>query len=232
METLPGGYTLELPEGVFPLSTDSMALAHFCAPKPNARILDLGSGGGTLGLLLCAARESCRVTGVELSLTAHNAALENIRANDLSDRMESICADAARVPSLFPQGCFSCCVSNPPYFSAGEGSARNAPARQRERLSMQALMGSAAWALKFGGDFFLVHRPECLGEIIAQGAKFRLEAKRLRLLRHRENGPVSLILVQLRKGGKPGLHWEDISLYDASGRPTASFLEIYHLQED
>lgn len=232
METLPGGYTLELPEGVFPLSTDSMALAHFCAPKAGARILDLGSGGGTLGLLLCAAWESCHVTGVELSRTAHNAALENIRANDLSGRMESICADAARVPSLFPPGSFSCCVSNPPYFSGGEGSARNPLARQREQLSMEALMSSAAWALKFGGDFFLVHRPECLGEIIAQGAKFRLEAKRLRLLRHREGGPVSLILVQLRKGGKPGLHWEEIFLYDASGSPTASFREIYHIQED
>ncbi len=231
MEHLPGGFTLELPEGVFPLSTDSMALAHFCAGRSRGRILDLGSGGGTLGVLLCAQHPDCHVTGVELSEDAHRAALGNIQSNGLNCRMESICADAAQVPSLFPPGSFSCCVSNPPYFSGGPGSTRNPEARQRERLSMAALMRSAAWALKYGGDFFLVHRPEALGEIIAQGSKFGLEAKRLRLLRHWECGPVSLVLVQLRKGAKPGLSWEEIALYDDAGDPTPVYQEIYHIQE-
>ncbi len=231
MEILPGGFTLELPEGVFPLSTDTMALAHFCAPRSGDKILDLGSGGGTLGMLLCSSCPDCHVTGVEISDSAHRAALGNIQANGLSCRMESICADAAQVPSLFPPGSFSCCVSNPPYFSGGPGSVRNPEARQREHLSMTALMRSAAWALKYGGSLFLVHRPESLGEIIAQGGKAGLEAKRLRLLRHREGGPVSMILVMLRKGGKPGLKWEEISLYDSSGSPTGSYREIYHIQE-
>ena len=65
MEQLPNGFTLNLPEGAFPLSTDSMVLSHFVRLPKNARVLDLGSGCGTLGLLLCAVNESCRVTGVE-----------------------------------------------------------------------------------------------------------------------------------------------------------------------
>ncbi len=231
MEALPGGFTLDLPEGVFPLSTDSMALAHFCAPKSGEIILDLGSGGGTLGMLLCASCYDCHITGVEISEASHRAALDNIRRNGLMGRMESICADASQVPSLFVPGSFSCCVSNPPYFSGGPGCARNPGARQRESLSMASLMSSAAWALKYGGDFFLVHRPEALGEIIVQGGKAELEIKRLRLLRHREGGAVTLILAQLRKGAKPGLKWEEISLYDASGNPTESYREIYHIQE-
>ena len=54
MEQLPNGITLNLPEGAFPLSTDSMVLSHFVRLPKNARVLDLGSGCGTLGLLLCA----------------------------------------------------------------------------------------------------------------------------------------------------------------------------------
>ena len=50
METLPNGFTLEIPQGVFPLSTDSMVLSAFVRLPKNARILDLGSGCGTLGL--------------------------------------------------------------------------------------------------------------------------------------------------------------------------------------
>ena len=58
MEILPNGYTLELAEGTFPLSTDSMVLAHFAKLPKNAHVLDLGSGCGTLGLLLCAKEEN------------------------------------------------------------------------------------------------------------------------------------------------------------------------------
>ena len=50
-------YTLDLTSG-FPLSTDSMVLADFVRPPKNAVVLDLGSGCGTLGLLLCA-RHRC-----------------------------------------------------------------------------------------------------------------------------------------------------------------------------
>ena len=40
------------------------------------------------------------------------------------------------------------------------------------------------------------------------GRALRLEPKRLRLVRHRAAGPVSLILLQYRLGAGPGLHLE------------------------
>ena len=84
MEFLPNGFTLEVPAGAFPLSTDSMVLSHFVRLRTNARVLDLGSGCGTLGMLLCAQNEGCTITGLEIDETAHLAALENIRRNALS----------------------------------------------------------------------------------------------------------------------------------------------------
>ena len=231
MEFLPNGFTLEIPSGSFPLSTDSMVLADFAALPRNARVLDLGSGCGTLGLLLCAKDAACHVTGVELTETAHHAALENIRRNALEGRMESLCADLCQVPSLFPPGHFSCVISNPPYFSGGAPSQLLPNARQETSCTLGTLIASAGWALKFGGDFFLVHKPERLGEILAEAARNNLEAKRLRLLRHREGGSISLILLQLRKGGKPGLGWEEIALYHQDGSPTEAYRKIYHLEE-
>ena len=119
MEYLPNGLTLSLCDGAFPLSTDSILLSHFVRLPKNASVLDLGSGCGTLGLLLCSKDRSCRVTGVELEDTAHQEALRNIRHNRLDTRMESICADLRSVSERFSPGSFSCCVSNPPYFSEG-----------------------------------------------------------------------------------------------------------------
>lgn len=186
METLPNGITLSCPPGAFPLSTDSMALGHFVKLPRSARVLDLGSGCAALGLLLCARDSCCTVTGVELDPAAHLAAVENIRRNALSSRLESICADVRQVPSLFPAGSFSVCVSNPPYFSGGSASAAHPFARREDTCPPEALMKAASWALKFGGDFFLVHRTERLAQLICLAAREGLECKRLCLLRHRE----------------------------------------------
>jgi len=226
---LPNGLTLSLCDGGFPLSTDSILLAHFARLPRNAAVLDLGSGCGTLGLLLCSKDPACRVTGVELEEKAHLEALENIRRNHLSARMESICADLRSVSERFSPGCFSCCVSNPPYFSGGFSSKKLATARQEGSCTPDDLFRSGAHLLKFGGDFFLVHKPERLAELITTAARYHLEAKRLCLVRHRENAPVNLILLQLRKGAKPGLVWEEIILHHADGSPTPFYKEIYHI---
>ncbi len=231
MEQLPNGITLNIPKGAFPLSTDSMALAHFARLPKKARVLDLGAGPGTLGLLLCAKDSGCTVSGVELDETAHRAALENIEANGLAGRMESICADAAQVPGLFAAGSFSVCISNPPYFSAGPASRTLPAARREDTLTPQSLMRSAAWALKTGGDLFLVHRPERMAQLMALGAQHGLECKRLCLLRHREDGPIALALLALRKGAKPGLHIDEWALHRSDGSPTELYHSIYHIEK-
>ena len=229
MEQLHNGYTLDLSQGGFPLSTDSMVLSGFVRLGRNANVLDLGSGCGTLGLLLCAGDETCHVTGFELSEEAHTAALENIHRNGLTHRLESICADLKTIPDTVSPGSFTVCVSNPPYFSGGPASAAHATARREDCCTLEDLLRSAAWALKYGGDFFLVHRPERLAEIFVKSAAFQLEPKRLCLVRHRADGPVSLVLVQLRKGAKPGLLWEDLYLHESDGTPSPAYRKLYHL---
>ena len=229
MEYLPNGFTLELADGAFPLSTDSMVLSHFVRLSPKAHVLDLGSGCGTLGILLCAQREDCRVTGVEIDPAAHRAALGNIQRNCLDQRMESICADLRQTNTLFEPGSFSCCVSNPPYFAAGPASRTTPQARREDLCQLPELIQAAAWALKYGGDFFLVHRPERLAEIIALASGQKLETKRLCLVRHSPGKPFSMVLLQLRKGGKPGVNLEEATLFTAQGEPTPFYQTVYHL---
>ena len=229
MEQLHNGFTLRLCEGAFPLSTDSMLLAHFTRLPRQARVLDLGSGCGTLGLLLCARDGGCHVSGIELDPAAHEAALENIARNGISHRMESICADLTHTREILAAGSYSVCVSNPPYFSAGPASSSTPLARRDDRCSMAQLMRSAAWALKYGGDFCLVHKPERLAELIACACAVHLEPKQLCLVRHHPEAPVSLILVRCRKGAKPGLALEELCLHNADGSPTELYQQIYNL---
>ena len=175
MEFLPNGLTLTLCDGAFPLSTDSILLSHFVRLPRNASVLDLGSGCGTLGLLLCSKDAHCHVTGIELDEKAHLEALENIRRNELSARMESICADLRSVSERFSPGSFSCCVSNPPYFSEGAVSRSLPNARQELRCTPEDLFCCGSFLLKFGGDFFLVHKPEKLAQLCYEASAHGLE---------------------------------------------------------
>lgn len=228
MEYLQNDFTLEIPQGCFPLSTDSILLADFVRLPPSSRVLDLGSGCGTLGLLLCAKDANCMVTGVEQDEIAHAAALDNIHRNKIDHRMNSICADLRQ---FHPQwaGQFTVIVSNPPYFTGGEASLSTPLARREDCCNPAELFTTAAKALKFGGDFYLVHKPERLAQLCGCAASVGLEPKRLRLIRHKEGGPVSLILLSCRKGGKPGLVWEERILHHADGAPTDYYKELYHI---
>ena len=179
--------------------------------------------------MLCAGDPNCTVTGIELDEKAHLAALENIRRNGLEPRLSSICTDLRTIPQLIAPGSFHCCVSNPPYFSGGPASQTHRTARREDCCTLKELFTSAAWALRYGGDFFLVHRPERLAEAIACAADLQLEAKRLCLVRHKENGPITLILLSFRKGGKPGLQIEELCLFDSDNQPTQAYRELYHL---
>ena len=229
METLYNGFTLKIAPGTFPLSTDSMVLADFVRLPKQARVLDLGAGCGTLGLMLCAKDPNCHLTGIELDDKAHQWALKNIAANNLQDRMGSLHGDLTDIGSHVRAGSFDVCLSNPPYFTAGFRSNTTPLARHEDSCSLDALFHSAAWALKYGGDFFLVHKPERLAEIMLAACTHKLEPKRLCLVRHKENGPVALTMLQCRKGGKPGLTWEELILCDRNGQPTEDYRRIYHL---
>lgn len=228
MQTLANGYTLTLPPGAFPLSTDSMVLADFVRLPKNARVLDLGSGCATLGLLLCAKDTGCTVTGIELDENAHFTALENIRQNALQTRLYSLCADLRSMPESIRCGGYDCCVSNPPYFSGGAASQRTPLARRDDCCSTQELFAAAERALRYGGDFYLVHKPERMAELMHQGCSHALEPKVLRLVRHHSKSSPGMILLQFRKGAKPGLKLEEMTLFHTDGTPTEDHRRIYH----
>lgn len=204
-----------------------MVLAHFVRLPKNARVADLGSGGGALGLLLCGKCSSCTVTGLEIQEAPHLAALQNAKDNALEHRLTSALCSVRDARDRFPAGSFHAAVSNPPYFTAGPG---NSAARKEQAAGLEDFFACAAWLLRYGGDFFLVHRPERLADLMAFGRKYNLEPKRLRFVRHAPDAEPSLVLLSCRKGAGVSLKLlPDLVLHNADGSPTPEYLAVYHL---
>ena len=195
-----GPYTLEQPEGVFPLGSDSLALSSFATVRPRWRVCDLGTGSGALLLLLAERESTLSLTGVELNSTAAQAAQTNLNSNGLEGQV--LCCDLRSTP--LPAGQFDLVISNPPYFAVGSGTSGGS-ARCEETCSLGELCAAAARLAKNGGRFALCHRPERLTDVLCALREHSLEPKRLNLLAHSPTQPPSTVLVEAVRQGKPGL---------------------------
>lgn len=231
LEDLWNGVRMLQPAQGFRLGTDSVLLAEFLTLPPKARVADLGAGCGTLGLLLCARSGDCRVTGLELREDACRLAQENIRLNGLEARLSVQQGDVRGISALLPAGSFDCVISNPPYFPVGSGKESRSAAVERTELclTLAELCAAAAWLLPSGGRFAMVHRPERLCDIFCTLRANGLEPKRLRFVRHTAASPVCLVLIEARRGGRPGLSYEpDFVEFLPDGTQTDAYRTAYH----
>ena len=195
-----GAYTLELPEGTFPLGGDSLALGRFTTVRDGWRVCDLGCGGGTLLLLLAGRAQRLSPTGVELDGISAQAARDNLRRNGLEGTV--LCADLRQTD--LPAGQFDLVISNPPYFPVGSGKS-GGTARCEETCSLDELCAAAARLLKNGGRFALCHRPERLCDLIYTLRRHGLEPKRMQFIAHSPAHSPSAVLVEAVRQGRPGL---------------------------
>ncbi|MEA5039923.1 MAG: methyltransferase [Clostridiaceae bacterium] len=210
---------------LFPLTQDSVLLAYFSVPKNGTRVLDLGVGQGYLGILL---REwaDCTVDGLELSEKAAAAARENylrcaVPGNVLTCDWRDLPRDRVERYVL--------CVANPPYFPASAGPAgKHRLARTAGADMAETLCRAAARALQNGGRFCLCCPPERLPDWLCALRSVGVEPKRLRPVIQQTGTPPCLLLLEGKKGGKPGMRWlKPLALKTRSGVPTSELKAIY-----
>ena len=217
----------------FPLGTDSVLLADFTPVKGAKRGVDLGCGSGVIALLLLLRSEALHMTGLELREESARTARENLAANGLEGRGEILCGDIRAVRSLFRSGSFDLAVANPPYYPVGSGALPSDPARAAARgelsCTLEELCGAAAYLCRTGGRFCLVHKPERLSEALCCMSRHGLEPKRLRLVCPDASRGASLVLIEGRRGARPGLAVEpSLFLREADGTESAETRRICH----
>ena len=200
-----GPYLYRHTPGVFPLGQEALLLGGFAGLRRRDRVCELGCGGGAVALALLAREPGLAYTGLDRDPAAVRAARDNLAANGLSGQILS--GDLRAVGALLPAGDFDLVVSNPPWFAAGSGRSGGS-GRMEEACTLDDVCTAAAWLLRNGGRFALVHRPERLAALFAALAARGLEPKRLRLVQHSPSHPPSAVLLEAVRQGRPGLRAE------------------------
>lgn len=228
----PGGPVLRQ-AAHFRLGTDCVLLADFVNTAGAANGIELGCASGAAMLLLLVRSPKLCMTGLEIVPEAAETARDNLRRNGLDARGSVVTGDIRAHRALFPAGRFDLLVCNPPYFPPGSGALSadrdRAAARAELLCTLPELCAAAAYLLRTGGRACFVHRPERLAELFTNMSAAGLEPKRLRLVCRDTSAAPSLVLVEGRRGGRPGLSVEPaLLLQNLDGTESAEYRRIYH----
>jgi tRNA1(Val) A37 N6-methylase TrmN6 len=138
-------------------STDDLLTGWYagCCVPDALRVLDLGSGIGSVGLLVLWRSPRARLTAIEAQETSFRLLERNIAANGLGERVRAIHGDLREV-SLGGES-FDLVTGSPPYFGPTEGvvpaDAQKAYARFELRGDVRDYCEAARRHLAKGGRF-------------------------------------------------------------------------------
>ena len=195
-------------------------------------MLDLGTGTGIIPILLEAKTGAAHLTGLEIQPDSADMARRSVALNGLEDKIDIVTGDIKEAGSLFDAASFDVITCNPPYMIGKHGIANpqdaKAIARHEILCTLEDVISQTARLLKPGGNFYLVHRPFRLAEIMVLLSKYKLEPKRMQLVYPYVDKEPNMVLLEANRGGRPRMTVEKpLIVYQKPGVYMPEIYDIY-----
>lgn len=185
--------------------TDALLLAAYLG-RGFGRTMELGGGTGIISMLAISRNKVQSVDAVEVQAEFAELIRRNAALNRLSDRLFAINAD---VRDLKLAGEYDCVFTNPPYMRSDSGRANEMNeknlARHEVKGGIYDFCAVGAKALRFGGSFYAVYRPDRLTDLFDAMRSNLIEPKRATFVHADTTAEPSMLLVEGRRGGRPGI---------------------------
>ena len=221
----------------FCFGIDAVLLSDFAKEiSKNAKVLDLGTGTGILGILLCGKTKLSKIYGIDIQEDVCDMASRSVKLNNLQDRFEIINTNIKNLSTIFENNSIDAIVSNPPYKKDNSGlkneSETKLISRHEITASLEDFILVSSKLLKNNGSIYMVHRPERLSDLFYLFRKYNLEPKKLRMVQSYSNSKPKLILIKATKNAKSFLNIEEpLIIYNKDGSYTDEILKIYNKEK-
>ena len=227
------GYMLIQDPKRFCFGVDAVLLSGFATAKKGDKVLDLGTGTGVIPILMSAKTNAEHFLALEIQPESAEMAKRSVMLNDLQDKIDIIEGDIKKAAEIFKPSSFDVITTNPPYMNF-EGGLKNSYdpktiARHEVLCSLDDVASAAQRLLKFGGKFFMVHRPHRLTDIMCVLREHKLEPKRIRFVQPYADREPNMVLVEAVRSGKPMIKvMPTLVIYNSDGTYTQETLDIYY----
>lgn len=218
----------------FCFGMDSVLLSDFAKNmKNNSTVLDLGTGTGIIPILLCGKTNLKKIIGIEIQQDVANMAKRSSQLNNLQDRFEVVNTNIIDLKNIYEKQSFDVIVTNPPYKKENTGITNENEAKLISRheitANLEDFISISKDLLKDKGEFYMVHRPERLVDILSLMRKYKIEPKILKFVSPNKNKEPNLILIKGIKNANSFLRVEkNLYVYNEDGKYTNEILKIYN----
>lgn len=216
----------------FCFGMDAVLLSGFARADKGDHVIDLGTGTGIIPILMEAKTEAAHLIGLEIQEESADMARRSVALNDLESKIEIVTGDIKQAVELFGKSTMDVVTSNPPYMIGQHGlknpDSEKAIARHEVLCTLEDVVKATAALLKPGGNFFMVHRPFRLAEIMTCLSNYKLEPKRMRLVYPFVDKEPNMVLIEANRGGRSRLTVEKpLIVYKEQGVYTDEIYEVY-----
>ena len=218
----------------FCFGIDSVLLSDFEKDiRDNSNVIDLGTGTGILGILLCAKTKLKKIVGVEVQDDIADMAERSIMLNKLEDKFNIVNNNIINLKDSYNSGSFDVVITNPPYkkYNTGLTNINKYKLISRHEIEgkLEDFIRISSYLLKDKGSIYMVHRPDRLVDIISLLRQYKLEPKNMKFVQPKINSSANMVLIKAVKNAKPFLRIEkNLIIYNESGKYTDEILKIYN----
>lgn len=218
----------------FCFGIDSVLLSDYAKDIKKGTVgLDLGTGTGILGILLCGKTNLSKIYGIEVQQEVAEMAKKSIKLNNLESRFQIINKNIKDLENEFEKNSFDFVITNPPYKKIDTGktneNSKKLISRHEMTATLEDFIKTSYIMLKNKGILYMVHRPERLVDIIYQLRKNKIEPKEIRFVHPYEKKEPNLILIKAVKNGGQFLKIDrPLYVYNEEGKYTEEILKIYN----
>lgn len=228
------GYKIIQNSEGFCFGIDSVLLSDFAKDiRHNSKVMDLGTGTGILCILLAGKTKLKEIYGIEIQEEVADMARRSVELNSLQDKVKIINESILNLEKIFEKGSIDAIVTNPPYKKLNTGlqndNEKKVISRHEITANLEDFIRISKDMLKDKGEFYMVHRPERLVDIIYLMRKYKIEPKQIRFVAPKIGKETNLVLIKGVKNAKEFLKFDNILyVYNEDGSYTEELLKIYH----
>ena len=164
-------------------------------------------------------------------------AKRSIILNKLENKFKIINSNIKDIDQILECNYFDVVVTNPPYKKMQTGKVneneKKLISRHEIKADLEDFINASNKMLKSKGEFYMVHRPDRLVDIIQILRKYKLEPKEMKFVYPNRNKSPNMILIKAVKNAKPFLKvLEPLYVYNVDGSYTDEILKIYYKKSE